>query len=792
MGAEIDDYPAAVPGDPEPFAARLRGLISDSASWRRPGRPAAAAAVIALAAVLLPVITGVGVGSALGYLAYELGFVVLPGWCVYRALSGESASPIRQLAIGWALGYALEVLAFIACSALGVRGLFVFYPVAVVAATVAFARRRFAPSRTSVPPRRASVIAFAVLTLAAIGYFTVSFFPITPLPGSSTVTYLPDFSWAVSLAAEAKHHWPIEDPSVAGTAMPYHFFVNIHLAAASQVTGIALPTVYFRLFLTPLVVALVLQFAVAGQAMLRRSAIGLVAITLLLFVGELQLDPARGGVSNFPFGGIFFTLLSWSPSFLFGLVLMMPLIYLLGERLRARDQQGSAGYWALIGLLMIGASDAKVAILPLLVVALVLYASRQWLRSRTISWPALAGAGLAGSIVVALYVIQYRNVGNGVRIDPTSGFQFFENLYAVLLVRSELNTFLPDPLINLIVPLTLGVIGLFAAQLVGLAWLHRYGRRPLDSERQWLFSLLAASVLALLFLSAPGTVNSLYFAFYGLASGCLLAAEGLVRAWEHRPPLRPLRSRLATVAASWVLFVGVLIAIPSLLPLSEAAKYLLRYLGMATGLVALYVVGRHLGGARRWIAGAAVTGGLISVGALNVPFDSIAPAIRGTDRPTYASQGNLLTPDLNQALIWLKDNSPEDAEIAVNAPKVFAFDYAAFSERRVFLGGWGYSAPARAGRFEQILNGTFNPFAGRLELETNALAGDAAALSKLVGTYGVSYLLIDTVNGPTAGLKELRRECGVVFENDDAVILATQRVEGEQADLPPLPGAGGC
>ena len=98
----------------------------------------------------------------------------------------------------------------------------------------------------------------------AVAVIGVTFFDSTPLPGTESVRFSPDFAWAISIAAEAKHHWPIEDPSISGETFPYHYFVHIHWAAASQVTGIDLSTIFSRLWILPLTVLLVLELVVAG------------------------------------------------------------------------------------------------------------------------------------------------------------------------------------------------------------------------------------------------------------------------------------------------------------------------------------------------------------------------------------------------------------------------------------------------------------------------------------------------------------------------------------------------
>ena len=46
-------------------------------------------------------------------------------------------------------------------------------------------------------------------------------------------------------------------------------------------------------------------------------------------------------------------------------------------------------------------------------------------------------------------------------------------------------------------------------------------------------------------------------------------------------------------------------------------------------------------------------------------------------------------------------NTPEDAVIAVNNAEALEFGYAAFSERRTFLGGWATPSPSAKGAMKR-------------------------------------------------------------------------------------------
>ena len=68
------------------------------------------------------------------------------------------------------------------------------------------------------------------------------------------------------------------------------------------------------------------------------------------------------------------------------------------------------------------------------------------------------------------------------------------------------------------------------------------------------------------------------------------------------------------------------------------------------------------------------------------------------------------------AMAWIRDNTPEDAVIAVNNEEGLEFGYAAFTERRTFLGGWAYSDKASLRTSSDLEGIEENPFPDRLAL----------------------------------------------------------------------------
>src|SRR5207302_1848511 len=106
---------------------------------------AGAVAVTVGAAIGLWLASGVGGRDILLFGAYQAGYVAVPGCLLYRVLAPRD-SLARTLVWGWVLGYAVEVLAYLVASVLGVRGLYAFYPLLAVPLVVPFVRSARVPS----------------------------------------------------------------------------------------------------------------------------------------------------------------------------------------------------------------------------------------------------------------------------------------------------------------------------------------------------------------------------------------------------------------------------------------------------------------------------------------------------------------------------------------------------------------------------------------------------------------------------------------------------------------------
>jgi hypothetical protein len=420
---------------------------------------------------------------------------------------------------------------------------------------------------------------------------------------------------------------------------------------------------------------------------------------------------------------------------------------------------------------MIGASDAKVAILPVVFLALLLYGAIIWLRDRRTSLPTWLAAGLALVVMGTLYLGQYRGHPSELGVHP---FAVFGTMPAVVLLKSYVSGGLPafsgKGLLLSASGVVFGLVGMLAPQLVGLVWALRRGWGRLAPRQIWLLAVLLAGLGLGLALNEPGTVNQLYFLFYGVAAGCVLSAEGLGLAWRSRPAGVAAR-RLVVFALGWLAVLAAVMEVPLRLTWfhgrqTEAQRYALWYAALFLSVALLYVIARRRLGPTRWPAASLACAAVLTVGFLDAPGDYLAPAVARKGDVVVDPLFKPLSVELYRSLAWVRDHTPSSAVLAVNnqwlgrartAP--YEFNYSAFSERRVFLEGWAYSQGVRDRGF---LTASVNPFPERLRLNRAAFLGDRSALTVLKKKFGVRYLLVDPGGGDRVDTRSLMRATRIV------------------------------
>ena len=693
-----------------------------SRNLRGPSPPLVALALLAVAATVLHRYD-VGAGEIARFAAYQVGLVALPGYLLYVALSGRPGLGLRQAVGGGAIGYVLQLGLFALTAWAGARGLlpYLLAVVGLLALPFALRARRASAERADQPQSGAWAWAALALALAALVVVAHDHYDNAPLPETVRAqTYYPDTVWEVALAAETRHHFPPEVPSLAGEPLRYHYFAAMNEAAIAQVTGLDQPLVNFRLFLVPL-----LFLAIGGMVLLGREVggnpwVGVLTAALLLFAGPLDPLPSVHGP--------FFRNLFLSDSFLLGLALFLPLLVELAARLRegaafsgGAPQRSARGEWTVVLLLLAGCSGAKGTILPVVLGGLALTLVFAAWRARDRVKPLVIALGLTGAVFLVSYALLYGSRRNNLHVELFSAGRMTEQ-YADFV--HSLPGFLSGELVLSVVGTFIAAIELLAPLLPGLLllWLARRSR-PVASSRIVLALMLALLASGLFYLNVlwhPGN-SQFYFVFYGYAAGAVASAVGL-----HRLQLLDAGARRSMLVA-------------------------------AAGLAAALV--------------------LAAIG--DRPFTRDRPTVH-----VYSGRQAGFTAGIREGLFWIRDNTPANTVLAVNnqysdPAHTLARDcnFPAFAERREML-GCEYGTSRKTPALRALRRGrATHPFARRFRLSEGIFQrGDPAALREAMDRYGVSYLVVDRLHSlgspKVAATERLGRR---VFANRDIVVIKAQR-----------------
>ncbi|MCW2503156.1 MAG: hypothetical protein JWO79_1440, partial [Actinomycetia bacterium] len=710
-------------------------------------------AVAAVAALTLTHTPPAGIARYAAYLA--LG-VLLPGVLVYRALRGPARALIDDLAMGAATGFALELAAWALYSAAGLRAWIWTWPALVVAsfALVPGLRKHWLASYEQRLPTAAAWGSAAVAILST-GYLALTYFAVNPLPPSAgRPVYYQDLLFHLALAGEAKHHFPLQTPQTAGEPLHYHWFADVHLAVASQLSGTELSTVLLRLWLLPVVLVSIGLVVAAGWRLSGRAAAGVIAAALIFAVGELDLF----GRTQSLFGSVYDFTVWASPSMTYSYLTLIPLVALVGTALSAAPSRGT---WALTGLFLAAATGAKASTIPVLiggltVVGAVLITRRTL--TRTVAW--LFAATILAQVAAA--VVLFRGTSYGTTVDPLSAVTAMPLAHSVLAGRSGWHAAVLTGLL-----VVLWAVTLFA-RLAGIAALS-----PSRISRAQLFlaGCLAAGVAATLALGHPG-LSQVYFLKTAWIPGALLAGWGMARLAAASPRAALLAAGASAAAAT---AVAVLAQAPSgsggrALATAAAPAAILVVLGALAA--ALWFV---LRGSRR---GAGLVVAVAAVAAVGVPSFAVkyAPLARGVaagripaSSPTGTPAGQVL------AARWIRDHSDPRDVVATDAHcrpggtagrcDARSFWVGAFTERRVLVEGWGYNARLQALGNTASHRYTEWPFWDAHKLAVNDAAftaPTAPGLATLRG-YGVRWLITDHPAAPAlAALAPPRYQSGPV------------------------------
>lgn len=751
------------------------------------GRAALPVAVVVAAACGLWLATGVELDELARYLGYELAYVIAPGWLLFRAISPSTRSRLTQVAVGWALGLVLEIGLFALTAAVDVRDVFALLPL-IVGGPAAFVWWLRTKGRTEAstgdgltPPLTApQAWTLAGLCLVAFAYLGLTLIAQAPIPGSvDQVLYAPDSVAHISFAAEAKHHWPLEEPQVAGIPFEYHYLAHLHGAGISQVTGVDLPIVFLRLYMLPMAALILLLLCVAGRAVAGRAWAGPLAAALFLLVWELDLSiptiaPFNGGNSVW---------LRVSPSYLLGLIFFIPLLTmlsgLLDERVRRRVDMPGRAPIVLAAILVLGAAGAKPVAVPLVLFGLGVFVLWRFASERRIDGTAVV-AGVVGSMVLlAFYLTLYGARSGGLGLG-------FGSLYELMPALRALEGEAPDGAVGEVafwaIGGTLGSLLLFVPPLLGLAWVLGPGRPALRPAQVLALGVLAGGFAAWFFLDDE-VGNNNYFMAYGVIAAIPITAGGLLVGWDTWSAERFKGwGTVAVALGAWLLVcLGLSYWGWQLYDGGHYARaYAVVYPPVILILVAAAVWAWRSAPAQRAARVALVGLAVVAPAALDLFLDTVPVAAQRLDRgqPLYEDARYGLTPEVYEGSIWIRENIDDDAVLAISnqataeGQDIVALhtEIPAFAERRAFYEGWLWSLRSAKVGFEDVAEGREQPYPDRARLERAVYErGSLDALRQMQDRYGVTHLVLDRTTGR---LPARVREAGrTVFANDGIEVI---------------------
>ncbi|WP_229076177.1 hypothetical protein [Actinoplanes sp. DH11] len=696
------------------------------------------------------------------YAGYLLLAVVVPGTLVFRAAFGSRGNLPEDLGLGAATGLVVLLAGWALAAATGLQHLLPGWPVlvAVLFLAVPGLRRHWRTGPGEPLPAGWSWAMAMVLFLVTLWGATV--FRTVPLP-PSTVEIYPDLYYHLALVHEMTRSMPFQVPQLAGETLRYHYLSDADIATGSMITGIPAVTVFFRLWLLPVVAIAVVVFAALARGVTGRWWTGPVAATL----GFVAQAVSVGGVASPPGIGLPITLLS--PSQTYAMPLIGLFVVIAVDVLRGRPPRWWG--WALLPLLALACAGSKASVLPPLAAGLLLAGAVTLVVRRTVPWHTAGLLAVVGfGMVVGLKLFAGGGAGT---LQP----QFLGTLRWFLPYQDVVG--IPDDVRwGGLVPDGLEVAGtaarwfvawtmlwwllVQAPRLIGLAlppvvrW--RRPRQWADDQVPWLLGgIVVAGVLAMWLLWHP-SASQIYF------YNAVLPVCGVLTAWALADRVRGWRVPLAGAVAGalWETFA------PQVTRPAETtegawawamAVPLLRTAALVA-VLSLIAVLIWRGRAARSLTAAliAAVAGAGTVGAVSRTVETLnaPPAVK-------ARENVAVTAAEMRAAFWLERNAGEEDLVATNVHcmpmntkqcNARAFWVAGLGGHRTLVESWAYTDRTVGANGVNGLKYFFQPAPDPAVYALNQRVfqqGNAADVARLRDEYGVRWLFADTAAGKVAG-----------------------------------------
>jgi hypothetical protein len=710
-------------------------------------------AILALATVLVLGAWDLALRDALLFGGYVAVAIALPGMLWVRLLRGRRASLAEDLSLGLALGYALQIGAYLVARLLDVPQASPAWAVASLALfAIVPSWRRHWRSGDEPPPLWWSWAICGILAILLA--YSTTVFGTHRLNFDAAVAPYVDMPYQLALIGELRHHVPPQVPYLAGERLAYHWFFYVQAAAISWATGIEAITLLYRLAILPMLAGFVVLTAVTARHLTGQWWPGPVAVAIALF-GAVATP--YGWVDGSVFGPQPVSSVWLSPTSTFGMFLLAAiLLVVLG--LLAEGRRRARGGWLLVAILVFAGMGAKASVLPLLGCGFAAVLVIGGLR-RSLDRAALTGIAIVAAAGIVALVLVFRGATGGVVIG-------FDSLRAFAVARS-IGAGSVGGVSAYAIPLVVLTVALV---LWGLLWAGAFGllshRFRLHRDRRlWLLvGVAGAAIGATSFLHYPG-LSQLYYLRGAAGVFALLAAWGIAvlvgrRGQWHRVVGGAAAALALGAVLGWLVQLlgpdtvsrrGVVVVV---IQLVVPVAVLLAGLGVAALVLRRLSVRLGLG----------IPAGLIAVGLAMGPGLPASWRILAEPELGPGPAGPTIPADGITAARWLRENSEPDDLAATNRHclqdradgrcDARHFWVSAFSERRVLVEGWAYTETAfRIGTAPGV-DDRIIPFWDQTRLAENdrAFTEPAEGVAPLRDRAGVRWLFADLGRADAAAL----------------------------------------
>ncbi|MEV1169983.1 hypothetical protein [Nonomuraea sp. NPDC049784] len=702
--------------------------------------------------------------------AYVVFALALPGLLLIRALYGDRRTLAEEVALGAALGYAIEVAAYIVARAVGLPLLVLVWPIGTYIAFLAVPRLRRHWKRglasAAAPAWWSWGLALMVCYLVAWSAHT--FFGFGPLTWPELAKYPDDAPFHLALIGELKQHMPPMTPMVAGEPLFYHWFVYAHYAAASWITGVEPLVLLFRLGTVPMLATFVVLVAMLARRVTGSWSGAAIATGATILLGAPRLF--LGSFGSFTYGGMHDA--AWgSPTFTFGALLFVPVVLLVVDLLLHRCHD--PGPWLLLAVFLAAVMGAKATHLPMLAAGLVAVVAVKVVTRRRPPWPALVALGMTTACLFFAQLVLYGGQRQGTIVAPLS---YMGTLW------HDLTGTPPD-----VAAPALSVVGVAALYFVSWAvtWCPALGllSRPrllVRSDVVLMIGIAAAGLGAMFVLDHPGR-SQVFFLWAAYPYIAIVAAYGLIVIL--RQAQAPRRSILCAVGSGLVAVYALPVICGVRAPLdpglSDTALYG-PYLALVT-VVALVAVSllTARAGVLKW---ALLLVALAAIGLPAAHHARVLASVSGGAAQVAASssEGAPAFPQgALQTARWLRDHSGPDDMVATNVHCRWGFEHpcdsrqfwvSALTERRMLLEGWAFTG-TNADRWQPGQSVKNLPFWDRQRFDDNEaafLSPSSAAIQRLHEHYGIRWLFVD--EHLTSAAPEIAKYARLCYRSGDFAV----------------------